>query len=105
MKKLRFKIIGALIFLLLFTASYEYFHFSRDVSYEDMVQESIKSGLSEKISEKVGCGSTNPPRCFKYKCESGYIYSEPIPPPGGLELKCTDGSVIKEIGEVPFQSD
>jgi len=47
--------------------------------------------------EGVICGSTLEPRCYKYRCETGYLPN--IPPPGGPGF-CSDGSRPTQLEEV-----
>jgi hypothetical protein len=60
----------------------------------------IQQAISKKETEKVSCSSTVPTHCYLYKCNSGYIYSDPISAPGNNPLRCTDGSEIEQIRKV-----
>lgn len=51
----------------------------------------------QNIKEDIICGSTLEQRCFKYRCETGYLPN--IPPPGGPGL-CSDGSTPTQLEEV-----
>lgn len=58
-------------------------------------QNTYKQDQNKK--EGISCGSTLERRCYKYRCETGYLPS--IPPPGGPGL-CSDGSTPTQLEEV-----
>ena len=72
-------------------------------SYEELLQQSIQRGLDQKIKETTQCSITVPSRCYKYRCDTGYVYGRPFPAPGAFNVNCTDGSIPTDLGEVPSQ--
>ena len=100
MKKITISIISILILICLAFFGYQLTQKSKNVSYDHLVQQAIKAGVAAGEHERVSCSSTATSRCFRYRCDSGFVYSEPVPIPGGSGLSCTDGSAIKEVGEV-----
>jgi hypothetical protein len=64
---------------------------------------SIQQGLREKKTEGIFCSVTVPSHCYLYRCNTAYIYATNLPPPGSNPLKCTDGSEIESVREVPPQ--
>jgi hypothetical protein len=51
--------------------------------------------------EVIICGSTINARCFKYRCENGYLPQ--IPPPSGSG-RCSDGTTPVQLEEVESKS-
>ena len=67
------------------------------VDDETAVQQAVK----DKQTEHVFCTATTSSQCYLYRCNSGYIYAVSHPAPGSNPLRCTDGSQIERVEEVP----
>ncbi len=52
---------------------------------------------SNNKKEDIYCGSTLEPKCYRYRCETGYLPE--IPPPGGAGV-CSDGTIPTRLEEV-----
>lgn len=102
-KKFLIIVGSAIVVSVLVVVSYYYlFVYKFDKNQAEIT--SVRT-IQTKETESVWCTITNPPRCFKNWCNTGYISHtiQPFPAPGfsGSSSFCSDGSKLGEE-EVPF---
>ncbi len=70
--------------------------------YEETLRKTLEKAEMKKISEAITCNRDHPQKCYKAKCNTGYIYLDPF---YDLNEKyyhmCTDGSPVQVMYEVP----
>ncbi len=60
-----------------------------------------QQAIKMKKTEEVSCTTTFPSYCYLYRCNTGYIYGISLSMPGSNPLRCTDGSLVESVREVP----